>query len=89
MKHDRKLLKTAVIARLENKRHVQDAAEYVIGKLDQSKADSVEFETLIDACVAFAKVQVSLAELREENRMLGKSAKHLTREVETRSNFNR
>lgn len=89
MKHDRELLKTAVIARLGNKRHVQDAAEYVIGKLDAAKADSVAFETLIDACVAFAKVQVSLAELREENRMLGKSAKHLTRDIETRASIDR
>lgn len=89
MKHDRELLKAAIIARLGNKRHVQDAAEYAIGKLDQSKADSVEFETLIDACVAFAKVQMSLAELREENRILSKSAKRLARDVEMRSNLNR
>jgi predicted ATP-grasp superfamily ATP-dependent carboligase len=89
MKHNRESLKIAVIARLENKRHAQNAAEYVIGELDQSKADLVAFETLVDACVAFAKVQVSLAELREENRMLGESAKRLVRDVEMRANLNR
>lgn len=89
MKHNRELLKAAIIARLGNKRHAHDAAEYVISKLDADKADSAEFETLVDACVAFAKVQVSLAELREENRMLGKSAKCLVRDVEMRANLNR
>jgi hypothetical protein len=88
MKHNRELLKTAIIAKLENKRHAQNAAKYVIGKLDESKADLASFETLVDACVTFAKIQVSIAELRDENRMLAKSAKRLTREVEMRANLN-
>lgn len=88
MKHDRESLKTAVIARLESKRHAQNAAEYVIGQLDESKADLVAFETLVDACVAFAKVKVSLAKLCEENRMLGESAKRLIRDVEMCANLN-
>lgn len=89
MKHDKGLLKSAIIARLKNKRHACDAADYVIGKLDDIKADWMTFSGLVDACVTFAKVQVSLAELREENRMLGKSAKRLACEVAMRENLNR